>query len=618
MKILIISIFSILLFSAFGQKTDIITTDSTGNAYVIFLKNDSTAVVFRGKNTAFTTDQIFAQNFTAFDLKFEGFSRFRLKRNESEIHKTNCTDTIIAIIPIDPPTSQETIAFPVDVNYQNPNYWIEAYTWSSVPAKKSTIKGMNGYDFAPIVANKTGDYQYGSWNQEYISIGQKDIWVENNVKYFLRPKGYKTDTKSNLWDFDLKFPDFKPPNGRIVVMQPTPKREIGVFNYLKKGVSYVKDKGDSQGYIFVSDGWLIDLGCPPAYGVEQSIFDKWCNDVDADRLLQSFVQNVYYPNRDKGYVMLNWEHVGHRWNVRKDKIIQCLEYWATHEHTAKMALWTVSGVSMGKPVFQGLGIDFSDALRFEGTIDEFRQKFGNYITTDDSYSKYVEISQVGGYMNYPIDDGVIQHYVFEALLNKKFYPGKSVLATVWFDQELINNFGLGRIKVESVDGTYFAQVKPKVFPSVAFNWGVWSMVFDGIDCWSDPNYWTDDKRFWGWGAIDVNGKDLPNKHDEVGAKFPAQSMKAIDWIMSGVWVMSENKDIIEAKGEFEFVTLPTKSYFDKSVLIAYKKKGNELLVLAFDGFCDADAVKEHSFFIGSKEFKIKTYGRYTSVARLKL
>jgi len=431
MKLMTSLLLCLILFTVSAQNTEILTRDSTGNAFVVFIKNDSTAVVFRGKNTAFTTDNVFAKNFSAFDLKFEGFSRFVLMKSESEVHKNNCQPIITPIVPIDPPTPSETIAFPINVNYQNPRYWVESYTWDKVPATKTTIKGMNGYDFAPIVANqKNSIYEYGEWNQQYVSIGQKDVWIDGEAKYFIKPKGYKTDTKTNLWDFDLKFPDFKPPNGKIVVIQATPKREIEAYNYLKKGVSYVKDKGDSQGYVFVSDGWLIDLGCPPAYGVSQEVFDKWCNNVDADKLLKSFIENVYYPNRDKGYIMLNWEHVGHRWNVRKDKIIRCLEYWQNNPHTAKMALWTVSGVSMGRPVFQGLGIDFSEALSFDGNIEEFRQKFGSYISSDDSYSKYVEVSQVGGYMNYPIDDGIIHHYLFEYLLNKKFYPGKSVLVTV--------------------------------------------------------------------------------------------------------------------------------------------------------------------------------------------
>lgn len=612
----------LLLFSlyAFAQKTEILTTDSTGNVFVVFMKNDSIAVVFRGKHTAFTTDQIFAKNFTAFDLKFEGFSKFQIKKSESDLGVS-----IKPVIPIDtiitPSIVGDTDVFP-DTKYQNTRYLLEPYTWNKVPDNKSKIKGMNGYDFSPIVANQKSLYEYGAWNQGYVSIqGERSIWIEDRAKYFLKPTGYKTNTSYHLMDFDLKFPDFTLPKGKIVIMQPTPKREIGVYNYLKKGVSYVKNKNDSQGYVFVSDQWLIELGCPYAYDKSpnaKAIFDKWCEDVDSDKLLQSFISHVYAPCKDYGYVMLNWEHVGTRWTVRKDKILRCLEYWQTHEHKAKMSLWTVSGISMGRPIFQGLGVDFSPLLEFNGTLEEFQKRYWQNVGIDFSYAKYVEVGHIGGYMNYPVEDGVIHHYLFELLLHRKYNPNKLILSTIWFDQEPINNFDLERVKVESVDGTYFAQVKPKVFPSIAFNWGVWSLVGDGLDCWSDPNYWTEDKRFWGWGAKDVNGNDLPIKGDEVGAKYPSQPMKNIDWMMSGVWAMSQNKDIIEYGSQWKFVTLPTKSYHEKSVLIAYKIKGSEVLVLGFDGFCNPDEVKEHKFDINGKEYKIKTHGRYTSVVRMNL
>lgn len=616
----------LLLISWVGmaQEKRVFTADSTGKVFVVFVRDDSVGVVYQGVRSAFVADGVYAYDFSAWGLKLKGFMRYDgLKESIEDAKNDVCKgdvggDTTVVIDPIDPPTDLVTVAFERPKNYGNARYWIEPSGWDWVSAEKGLIRDMRGFDFAPIEANQGGSkYEYGAWNQGYVSIKGRNVWRDGDATYFLKPKGYFTDTETNLMDFDLRFPDFVLPKGKVVVMQPTPKREIGVYNYLKKGVSYVKGRADGKGFVFVSDGWLIDLGCPDAYGVEQAVFDRWCEQVDGDRLLQSFIENVYGPNKDAGYVMLNWEHVGHRWRVRKDKIIRCLEYWKNNRHTAKMALWTVSSVSMGRPVFQGLGLDFSEILSFRGSIEELRAKYGAYLSTDDSYAKYVEVAHVGGYMNYPIDDGLIHHYLFEMLLNRK-YTDKEVWWTFWFDQELINNFDLERVRVESADGVYYAQVKPKVFPSVGFNVGVWSMVGGGLDCWSDPNYWTEDKRFWGWGSKDLNGVMLPNKFDEVGAKFPSQPMKVVDWMMSGVWAMSVNRDIIEADGDWVWVTLPTKSYADRSVLIAYKVKGNEALVLAYDGFGSVDGEKVHEFLLNGKAVKVKTYGRFTSVVRLEI
>jgi len=204
-------------------------------------------------------------------------------------------------------------------------------------------------------------------------------------------------------------------------------------------------------------------------------------------------------------------------------------------------------------------------------------------------------------------------------MHRKFNKEKTILANTWFDQEFINGFDIGRVKVDSEDGSYYAEVKPKVFPSVGYNWGVWSVALgDGIDVWSDPNYWTEEKRFWGWGAKDMNWNELPNKHDEVLSRYPSQPIKVIDWIMSGVWAVSQNKDIVEHDSNWQFVTLPTKAFHEKSVMISYKVKGNEALILALDGFCSPDEVKEHKLNIKGKEYKIKTHGRYTSVVRMNL
>jgi hypothetical protein len=95
-------------------------------------------------------------------------------------------------------------------------------------------------------------------------------------------------------------------------------------------------------------------------------------------------------------------------------------------------------------------------------------------------------------------------------------------------------------------------------------------------------------------------------------------MKNIDWMMSGAWAVSENKDIVEWKSDWNFVKLPSKCYTEKKVLIAYKVKNNEALVLALDGFGKIDGETVHSFEIGGKSYNVKTKGRFTSVVRLKL
>lgn len=619
LKYTLLSVFLMLTISSFSQST-ITTTDTTGKLYVMIVRSDSIAVVYQGKQSVYTTDEgLFMKNFSAFDLKLKGFFKEqKLFPNLSDVINP-ATPPIVIVPPIEvkPPTVElETNAYPIEPNFENKIYSTESGKYSNINNSDKNINGMTGYDFSPIVLNKSGNF-IDKWRQSYLSIkGQKDIWKEGDLTYFLKPKGYSTNTNYNLMDFDIRFPDFTLPNNKYVILQPTPSRERNTYNYLKKGVSFAKGKNDIQGFTFDADRWLYDLGCPPAYVATQESFDKWCNEVDSDLLLQSFIQKIYYPCRNLGYVMLNWEAVSHRWNVRKDKIIRCLEFWQNNPHQAKMSLWTVSKIKIPKPWFDGYNIDFSYALNHNGDIND--PIFRSFVQVYDDYSKYVEVSHIGGYQNYPNEDGVIHHYLSELIVNRN-YSDKIHLATIWFDQEPINNFGLDFIKVNSESGGYLSEVKPRVTPSTAFNWGVWTVAIgDGLDCWSDPYYWTENKNNWGTNAFDMNGNRLNPQFGNDMSKYPAQPMKNIDWLMSGVWTVSENKDIVNSLSKWQWKELPTKSYFDKSVLIAYKVLGNEALVLALDNFGKIDGETTHQVNIEGKNYQVKTFGRYTSVIRLKL
>lgn len=521
-------------------------------------------------------------------------------------------------IPIEPLPEEpkETVLFSEPNKYPNSYYIAEPTDWVRLSKEPQVVKGMNGYDFAPIQLNRESEYRFNAWEQDYISIGRKDIWQEDGKTYFLSPNGYKTDVESHLMDFDLKFPEFAPPKEKIVVVEPTPSRQN---KYLSHGCSFAKNEEGVKRFEFVSDGWLYDLGCPQAYNSSQEDFDTWAKNIDADVLLEKFKSAIYGACKDYGYVMLNWEAVGHKWRVDQWKIVRCLQYWQSNPHKAKLGLWTVSGIGIGRPIFQGLGIDFTPMLEFNGTLEEFQKQFGNYVGIDFVYAKYVELGYIGGYQNYPIEEGIIHHYLTELLLHRKFNPNKTILATIWFDQEFIGqSFEIGRKRVDYEEGSYFAEVKPKVAPSTMFNWGVWSMLGDGFDCWSDGNTWSLNKADWGWGSRDLNGNILPEKYGENHSKYPSQPMKNIDWLMRGVWCMSENKDIVEYDSQWNFAILPTRAFHNKSVLIAYKLKGNEVLALALDGFAGIDEVKSHEFKVGISKYSIKTYGRFTSVIRFKL
>ncbi len=612
----------LLISTAVMAQDKILTTDTTGKVYILFVRDDSIAVAYQGRHTSFTTDGLFAKDFSAFDLKLTGFLKFSgLKNNLSEFFQVEKKIDEIKIDPEPITTQTKTKAFS-GLRLSGGKFIVESDNYSKLGTNEPTIDGMNGYDFAPIIAQPGEQpWDFKSWVQDYVSIpGAKSIWKDGNKTYFFKPSGYSTNVSYNLMDFDLRFPDFRLPNGKIIVMQPTPLREKYANNYLKKGVSFSKYAPEGKDYRFVGDKWLEELGCPTAYISTQEQMDAWCSSVDADALLLNFINKVYSPNRNAGYVMLNWEAVGNRWNVDKWKITRCLEYWATHPHQAKLALWGVHPLIVSKPIFQYWGFDYTSLLKFDGTIDELREKYSAYVGLENDYSKLIDVIQLGGYQNQPSEDGVIHHYLTELLLNKKYYPNKSTLATIWHDVELIDNYDIGHVSVNYSLGTYQKAVKPKVTPSMAYNWGVWATaVGDGFDCWNEPYPWTEDKEAYGYFAYQ-DGKELPMKFGESASVYAAQPLKAIDWMMSGAWAVSQNADIIDTAGEWKWQTLPSESYSKKKLLLAYKlsRDRSSALVLAYDNFGKVDGETIHSIEIEGKPYTIKTYGRYTSVVRINL
>lgn len=622
MKNLLILFFSLLLYEIKAQEK-LLTSDSTGKIYVLFVRDDSIAVAYQGRQTAFTTDGLFARNFSAFDLKLTGFLKFSgLKENLSDFTKSDVVvkeeDPIIDGISVD----SRTTNIYKNLSLSGGKFIAESESYKKITNSVPIISGMSGYDFAPIIAQQgEKPWEFKNWVQDFVSIpGKKSVWKDENKIYFLKPPNYETNTSYNLMDFDIRFPEFSLPTKKIVVIQPTPSREKGVNNYLKKGVSFSKYAPEGKDYKFVGDDWLYELGCPKAYVSTQSQMDAWCINVDADALLLNFINKVYSPNKNAGYVLLNWEAVGVRWNVEKWKIVRCLEYWATHEHKAKLALWGVHPLYISKPIFQSWGFDYSTLLNFQGSIDELRLKYLQYVSTENDYSKQIDVIQIGGYQNQPSEDGVIHHYLTELLLNKKYYPDKPAIATIWHDVELIDNFELGYVNVNYSGGTYQKSIKPKITPSQAYNWGVWATaVGDGLDCWNEPYPWTEEKEYYGYYAYQ-NGKELPVKFGENASIYAAQPLKVIDWIMSGVWAISQNKEIIEATGEWKWKELPSASYHKKEVLIAYKlnQEQTSALVLAYDNFGKIDSETTHHLNIHGKDYSVKTYGRFTSVIKLNL
>jgi hypothetical protein len=483
---------------------------------------------------------------------------------------------------------------------------------------KSKMDGLAGFNYFPLVVLQGKQrWDVKEWKQDFVFTADPvTTFTDNNSTYYFRPQ-YDADNTSQLADFDLKFPDFKLPSGKMTVMQMTNERQKQLKNYTNKGITYALETDVSKRYAFVSDDWLYELGCPQAYQSSQKDFDEWLRVTPANSILESFKRRII-PFKDYGYIMLNWEAVANRaFGEHREKIKDCLRWYKQQKYNAKLSAWNETPIKISRIQMEqdSRAADYTGAVNYTGLLADFREKYKRRIQYHgDDYAKNLDVLHVGGYMNYPTNFSTIHHYILEFQLNKKFYPGKTILATIWPTQELIGDFPLGRRDFSN----YYCWIKPAVFPQTMFNWGVWSVaVGDGFDCWFDPVYSTNDKTKQGFDCF-RNGR-LKQSNPE----YPHNSLKNVDDLMAGVWAVSIHKDIIDAKTSWVWNMTADESLFSKKPLVATKLSadGKEMLILLYDAF-NGEKITEHFVLkplnFGGGGAMIKAFGTRTSVVRVKL
>jgi hypothetical protein len=513
------------------------------------------------------------------------------------------------------------------------------YLGAARAEKNGTLTGLEGFNYFPMTIEQGFQpWDVKEWKQDFV-FAEKPITVfsdsapgfvrnaarsaqpPRDVTYYFRPE-YVADYSSQLPDFDLKFPDFTLPKGKTTVLQVTTERQKQLKNYTKKGITYALETDVSKKYAFVSDDWLYALGCPMAYQSSQKDFDEWLALTPANRILESFTRRIT-PFKDYGYIMLNWEAVANRaFGPNREKLTACLRWYNRQNYHAKLSAWNEAPIKISRIQLEGdsqasdfagaVGFGSDQPLNYDAMREKYKRRIGFHPT---DYAEQLDVLQVGGYMNYPTNFSTIHHYLLEFLLNKKFFPEKTILATIWPTQELVGTFPLGYKTFPD----YYCFIKPAVFPQVMFNWGVWSVAIgDGFDCWFDPVYVTDNISQNGFGCY-RDGKNLIQSNPE----YPHNSLKNVDDLMAGVWAVSQHKDIIDATTAWVWNMTADESFFSKKPLMAVKLSadGTEMLMLVYDAF-NGEAVTEHFFpkppYSRSGGITVKTLGTRTSVIRIKL
>lgn len=518
------------------------------------------------------------------------------------------------------------VSFPEKLNSQ---YYLAAGNMKA--GDKSKNNGLAGFNYFPLMIYQAEmSWEVKDWKQDFVYAEEQITQInDGNFTYYFRPP-YQPDLTSQLADFDLKFPNFTIPHGKMTVLQMTPLREKQNKVYHDKGITYAREGPIGERYNFVGDEWLYDLGCPLAYQSSQKDFDEWLAQTPAQRILRSFQERIT-PLKDYGYIMLNWEAVANRaYGKNREKLTNCFRWYKQQNFHAKLSAWNEAPIKISRVALESDSspADFDGAINFRGNISEFGERYNRRISPRPTdYAQLLDVLHVGGYMNFPTNFSVIHHYLLEYLLNKKFFPKKQIVATIWTNQEAVGGFPLSRRDYQD----YHCYIKPAVFPQTMFNWGVWSVaVGDGFDCWYDPWYVTNDITQNGFNCFNTRNQELPLA---TPAQYPHSPLKNVDELMAGTWAVSQHKDIIEAATSWRFMLTPDESLFGRKPLVAYKfnpsltrSKDNEgtsyeALILVYDAF-SGEAITNHQLTIQlpdgtNRPINLKTFGTRTSVVRVK-
>lgn len=507
------------------------------------------------------------------------------------------------------------------------------------------VSEMEGFDFSPVITYMSNalPWEGKTFVQDHFTIpgAAKNTWSTGNQTYYFLPNTFKRNPSSHLPQFDLTFPNYELPKGKISVnnfsMYGRNDREI-----LAKGNSFIFSynlpQGDRSFYDY--DNWLYAAGCPHAYTTNNEGIIAWLDRVDDKVLFNSFKKNFYEKYKNYGYVVMNWEAIGSARSASFWKLQQCFDYWHSQKPNAQLAIWGKGAFGMNRLQIEGNNFEylFTRALTTKPPMSEYQKPITqeNPMAVDEFYANNADVLFVGGYLNYPTNFGYIHHMLIQYMMNKKYFPNKKSVLSWWSQQEYVGDFERSKVFFKDAKGrTQYTVTKPMLFPDAMHNAAVWAHAFcDGGDLWSVPYSRMDDPTYLGPSTevFDLNGRKIestfkPNSN----AQYAIQDYSNIDRWEGGKWAVSQCKDIIDASTDWNFAagtkgsqefdsTLPSYSLYQKTPLLAYKlsEDGSEAVILAYDAWNNPLKQEKLTIIISGKAYELTVYGRYTSVIRQKL
>jgi len=511
---------------------------------------------------------------------------------------------------------------------------------------------------------------FTNWGQApvFFEGTENNLFKDGNRTYYVRPPGFQNDGTSNMFDFYRLFPQFQLPENKLVVIEPGVGRRDtygSTFDtsagfgplltdkaahraMISRGASHVRDIEDTNPQNtmkFLGDAWLLELNYPsdgtnPLPDHNDRV-QTWCNTTTPSQILSTWI-NVHLSSPSSENYVGNITY--YLWNFELPQAWPSVD--PTHFNSFVSLLYayietTVPGLQIAIWRYAAARLqNFSDVTNL---YTQFNYLLTNPGLTSTQAKDYIDSSVIGlnngivykpGFFNTKavLQVGFYQTYfrsrenplafLMPYIINKRLSPQSKVVSIYWPDIEGVpdSDFTLANVTNTVNGNTRTIAVKPRVGFSAMQTLGAWSVAFmDGIDLWEIVRWNPDDREFLYrdpfWNV--PGGNALPNT-------WPYLTLKGIDWMMCGVWAVSQNKDIIDASTPWNFVNNSAFVLFSNAEfqdpLIGWKlsQDGTKALVMITDFTARNPTLRTHTVTIGGNNYQVKTYYRYTSVVRIDL
>jgi len=532
-------------------------------------------------------------------------------------------------------------------------------------AEMQNVSALQGFDYLPMtgrfeVSTEGGGISrevFRSWIQKSISFPStlNNVVQEGNKTYYFRPPTYTADPSYNMYDFHKKFPAFTPPTGKIVAIQPAPFSDTEQAQMISRGVTHVR-RGvpEANRVFFWGDEWLNDVKdvngqsifLPPAYQEPESARQNFYNILDPYQMAAQLYAQFQLNNLlGYGYIFWNYERVA-TWDDRvgtwgnvqprsgdtgkPKRLIFFEEFARLKPSTLKFVAWTKKPVIIDA-AWQQQNLKIAWDAVYNGTATTYAQLDSVYAANNLTPRAFqngvsgvspMDFYHTGFYQaGHKIYVEFLYKHIMETYINKRLQgAGKKSIGTLWIDNEtLASNDVLTETKAITHFGeTLNLNIKPVASYSYMQSFAAWmTAIGDGVDVWEYREF-LEDKATW---------DKLKNPSNEFQPpQFPYTSAKGVDWVMSAIWSLAQNDDILTAATPWVFPVDPFTAAGGvigagaKAPLVAWKLNaaGNVALVLAMNAYNDNMGLQDVSVIINGTAHAVKIHYKFTSIVRINL